>query len=210
MFTTSFIRRSLKGATVLAISFLLLASTGCSRDKDTGTQAEQPTTTTEVTTCTSTTSSVTTMTVEATTTSTVATTLRIETTVPMTETAVLIEAETVYEKSEYDNCLPITDYEVILLRNVVANEYGSDWVSIPEKAKVVAVVMNRVNSPLFPNTIEGVLMQPQQFTGYWACNYEWSTVTQSVRDAVDYYFANPAEFGNWLYFYGDGYSNYFS
>lgn len=112
-------------------------------------------------------------------------------------------------ESVVETGLPITEYETILLRNVVANEYGSDWVSISEKAKVVAVVMNRVNSSRFPDTIEGVLTQPWQFSGYWACNYEWSTVTQSVRDAVDYYFAHPEEFGGWTGFWGDGTWNHF-
>ena len=108
-----------------------------------------------------------------------------------------------------NNGLPITDYERTLLRNVVAHEYGSNWVSTYEKAKVVAVVMNRVYSPKYPNTIESVLTQPDQFTGYWACSYEWSSVTQSCRDAVDYYFAHPDEFGAWLGFWGDGTYNHF-
>jgi hypothetical protein len=113
------------------------------------------------------------------------------------------------EPQVVDTGLPITDYERTLLRNVVAHEYGSDWVSVQEKAKVVAVVINRVNNPKFPSTIEGVLTQPYQFSGYWACSYEWSTVTQSVRDAVDYYFAHPEEFGGWTGFWGDGHWNYF-
>jgi hypothetical protein len=105
--------------------------------------------------------------------------------------------------------LPISDYERILLNNVVAREYGSDWVSVYDKACIVATVMNRVNSPQFPNTIEEVLTQPYQFSGYYACNYEWSNVTDSVRESVDYYFNHQDEFGNYLYFYGDGTRNYF-
>ena len=121
-----------------------------------------------------------------------------------------IESVTEYIEPAQTSNLPITDYERTLLRNVVANEYGSDYVPVAEKAKVVAVVMNRVNSPQFPNTIEAVLTQRYQFSGYWACSYEWSSVTDSVREAVNYYFAHPDEFGNWLYFEGDGTWNYFS
>lgn len=119
------------------------------------------------------------------------------------------ESQPESQSEPINNGLLITDYERTLLRNVVAHEYGSNWVSTYEKAKVVAVVMNRVYSPKYPNTIESVLIQPDQFTGYWACSYEWSSVTQSCRDAVDYYFAHPEEFGAWLGFWGDGTYNHF-
>lgn len=109
-----------------------------------------------------------------------------------------------------ENELPITETERILLCNLVGREYGSDYVSIYEKAKVVAVVINRVNDSRFPNTIYEVLTQPYQFSGYIP-NYSYTyQVTDSVVQAVDYYFAHPEEFGNWLYFYGDGTWNYFS
>lgn len=105
--------------------------------------------------------------------------------------------------------LPITETERILLCNLVGREYGSDWVSVYEKAKVVAVVMNRVNDPNFPNTIYEVLTQPYQFSGYTP-NYSYTyQVTDSVVQAVDYYFAHPEEFGSYKYFYGDGTYNYF-
>lgn len=103
----------------------------------------------------------------------------------------------------------ITEQERIMLCNLVAREYGSDWVSTYEKAKVVAVVMNRVNSNLFPNTIYEVLTQPNQFSGYIPYDYYTSRVTQSVQDSVDYYFSHTDEFGNYLYFEGDGTYNYF-
>lgn len=103
----------------------------------------------------------------------------------------------------------ITDYEHILLANCVANEYGSDWVSVYDKACVVAVVMNRVNSDRWPNTIESVLVQPDQFTGYWACGYYWDKTTQSCKNAVDYYFSHPDEFPYYTGFWGDGTYNHF-
>lgn len=111
---------------------------------------------------------------------------------------------------EIKSDLPITETERILLCNLVGREYGSDCVPIPEKAKVVAVVMNRVNSPLFPNTIYEVLTQPYQFSGYIASDEYSYQVTDSVIEAVDYYFAHTEEFGDWLYFEGDNVWNYFS
>lgn len=111
---------------------------------------------------------------------------------------------------EIQSDLPITESERILLCNLVGREYGSDYVPIPEKAKVVAVVMNRVNSPLFPNTIYEVLVQPYQFSGYLASDEYSYQVTDSVIEAVNYYFSHTEEFGDWLYFEGDNVWNYFS
>lgn len=107
--------------------------------------------------------------------------------------------------------LPIQECERILLCNLVAREYGSDYVPVAEKAKVVAVVMNRVNSPNFPNTIYEVLTQPDQFSGYLASDYYTSAVTDSVIESVDYYFNHTSEFSSSIfYFEGDGTWNYFS
>ena len=230
-------RSSLKwGIKAVMVFSLLLAGTGCHSDKDTRTEVKQPTTT-EVTSCLSTTiSTSTTSTISSTTTSTkttittAQTTLMIQPTIESQTIAVVTEPVYVEHNTEFiatplsmqpesvqsDNTLPITDYERTLLRNVVASEYGSDThgyggapVTPYERACVVAVVMNRVNDPRYPNTIEGVLTQPNQFSGYWACNYEWNTVTNNVRDGVDYYFEHPEEFGSWTGFYGDGRYNYF-
>lgn len=133
-----------------------------------------------------------------------------------TETEAVIEPEIVdsetYTEPVYEIRLdlPITELERVMLCNLVGREYGSDYVPIPEKAKVVAVVMNRVNSSLFPNTIYEVLTQPYQFSGYIASDEYSYQVTDSVIEAVDYYFAHTEEFGEWLYFEGNGYLNYFS
>lgn len=122
------------------------------------------------------------------------------------ETSVEINIESDIEAEVSD--IGITDYEKILLANIVANEYGSDWISVEEKAKVVNVVMNRVYSGDFPNTIYEVLSQPYQFAFDWRNTYN-SRCTQSCIDAVEYYFANSSKFDNSMYFYGDGYKNYF-
>lgn len=109
----------------------------------------------------------------------------------------------------------ITDAERIMLCNVVAGEYGSDWVSLYDKACVVAVVMNRYYDGGWQgygraNTISNVLTAPGQFVGYYAANGYNSLVTQSCIDAVEYYFNHQSEFPHYLSFYGDGTRNYFS
>lgn len=109
--------------------------------------------------------------------------------------------------------LPITDEEFIILCNAVAHEAGCYWINEYDKAKVVEVIMNRVYSPLYPNTIYGVLTQPYQFSGSYAYvdlgTYSGS-VTESVKEAVRLYFNEPESFTEGYYsFYGDGYRNYF-
>ena len=74
--------------------------------------------------------------------------------------------------------------------------------------------MNRVASPLFPNTVYDVLSQPNQFEGSeyytWLGTYS-SEVSNDVISAVDLYFSNPYDFSQgYMYFYGDGYQNHFS
>lgn len=136
------------------------------------------------------------------TTTTEATTLT--TTMPVTMTAI-VTTEVVPVAAT--PVRPISDAEYVWLCNLVGHEYGSNWVPVAEKAKVVAVVMNRVNSPKFPNNIWSVLTAPYQFTGFSSYGTGGYTrqVTQSVKDAVDYYFSHQDEFPNWLYFDGNHY-----
>lgn len=204
-----------RGATALALSSVLLAFASCSHDKtDTGEKSSKlevttscTTSTTTYTSSTSTTSSTTVSTMTTTSTAEIVSTIPPTTTTPTI--VVVTEPITEYIEPVYTDNLPITERERVLLCNVVANEYGSDWVSVYDKACVVATVMNRVNDSRFPNDIESVLTQPYQFSGYWASDSYYSTVTDSCVEAVNYYFAHPEEFGSYLYFEGDGTRNYF-
>ncbi|MBR3422724.1 MAG: cell wall hydrolase [Ruminococcus sp.] len=140
-----------------------------------------------------------------------------EETEPVTEavteapTEAEVEVEVVVDETP---SLPITDAEYIILCNAVAHEAGCSWISEYDKAKVVEVIMNRVNSPRFPNSIEAVLTQPYQFSGSSSYVYLGTYscyVTESVKNAVDLYFNEPESFTQgYLSFYGDGYRNYFS
>lgn len=119
----------------------------------------------------------------------------------------------VYDEPDTDSELPISDEEFIILCNAVAHEAGCSWIGEYDKAKVVEVIMNRVNSPLYPNTIEGVLTAPYQFSGASAYVYLGNYtgyVTESVKNAVTLYFTEPESFDHGYFgFYGDGYRNYF-
>lgn len=113
-----------------------------------------------------------------------------------------------------DDSLPISESDFILLCNVVAHEAGSYWISEFNKACVVEVIMNRVYSPLFPNSISDVLTQPYQFTGsesYAFLGTYSGYVTEQVKNAVKLYFSDPSQFSQgYLYFWGDGCQNHFS
>lgn len=206
------LRSSLRGATALTITSILLGiMTGCGHDRiDTDEFSNLPPTevSTSCTTTPVTTSTTTNLTTSTTTVSTTTTTQQVtenQTTTVPTET-VPVESDSVVE---VDSTYPITEYERILLCNIVANESGSDWISIYDKACVVACVMNRIDNPNFPNSIEEVLTQPYQFSGYYASDCYYPTVTDACIQAVDYYFEHSNEFGNYLYFEGNGTNNVF-
>ena len=130
---------------------------------------------------------------------------------------VVIEENYDIEYSEYngettsDNYL--TDYEYIMLCNAVAYEAGSDWIPTSEKAKVAEVIMNRVASLDFPDTIYDVLTQEGQFVGVW--NYVTLTdysykVTEDVKSAVTMALESDYINHGYLFFEGDGTQNYFT
>jgi hypothetical protein len=206
------LRSSLRGATALAITSILLGiMTGCGHDRIDTDEFSNPPPIEVSTSCTTTpvtTSTTTNLTTSTTTISTTTTTQQVvenQTTTIPTET-VPVESDSVVEVSF---TYPITEYERILLCNIVANESGSDWISIYDKACVVACVMNRVNDSRFPNSIEEVLTQPYQFSGYYASDCYYPTVTNACIQAVDYYFEHSNEFGDYLYFEGNGINNVF-
>lgn len=204
-------RSSLRGTTALAITSILLGTmTGCGHDRIDTDEFSNPPPTEVSTSCTTTvtTSTTTNPTTSTTTVSTTTTTQQVtenQTTTVPTET-VPVESDSVVE---VDSTYPITEYERILLCNIVANEAGSDWISIYDKACVVACVMNRIDDSRFPNSIEEVLTQPYQFSGYYASDCYYPTVTDACIQAVDYYFEHSNEFGDYLYFEGNGTNNVF-
>ncbi len=107
----------------------------------------------------------------------------------------------------------ISESDYILLCNAVGHEAGGASVSVPDKALVVEVIMNRVYSPNYPNTIYGVLTQKLQFSGsskYVDLGTYSGKVNADVKAAVDLYFADPSVFNHgYLSFTGDGTRNYF-
>jgi len=129
----------------------------------------------------------------------------------------LVKSQVTNKTIDTETSYPITsvsDSDYILLCNCVAHEAGSSWITTYNKALVVEVVMNRVNSSSYPNTIYGVITQKGQFSGsssYADLGTYSSKVSQDVKDAVTYYFNYPEEFTQgYISFYGDGKQNHFS
>lgn len=69
---------------------------------------------------------------------------------------------------------------------------------------VATVVMNRVESPRFPNTIEGVISQSGQFSPYKSGKYalalSMENMQQSCIDAATEVIVNGVRTGDWLFF----------
>ena len=107
----------------------------------------------------------------------------------------------------------ITEEERIFLCNTVGTEWGSDWVSLYDKAMVVDTVMTRVDEGCWTNglesTVYNVLTAPNQYNPWYAEPYYHDNVTQSCIDAVEYYFQHRDEFPHYTSFYGDGVENHF-
>jgi hypothetical protein len=112
-----------------------------------------------------------------------------------------------------------------MLCNLVAGEYGSDWVSTYDKGAVVATVIHRMWEGTrwtygAPASIYNVIAAPYQYDGKYLSGTYSSKVTQSCKDAVTYalnnisdydYYCNPD--GTSVYminsFRGDGTYNWF-
>lgn len=69
-----------------------------------------------------------------------------------------------YPKVSYD--------ELCMLARILTWEAGSSWLSDEWKMSVGEVLLNRVASPEFPNTLEGCLYQPGQYQGVGGSRFE--------------------------------------
>ena len=115
---------------------------------------------------------------------------------------ILLLAIPVQAKTEYS--------EIELLERVVEAEAGNQ--GLMGKRLVVAVIYNRVESEKFPNTIQGVLTSPHQFSTVWNGSVDRVEVTDETRSAIQLeisqrsdkeilYFNNGACSGKFAYKY---------
>ena len=111
---------------------------------------------------------------------------------------------------------PYTDYEVYLIARTIAGE-ALITDSDTEMAAVAWCILNRVDSEKYPDTIEEVVTQPNQFDGYWRDKEYSEHIDWLVRDVLDRWYAEKdkvAEVGRvlpkeYVHFEGNGLHNYF-
>lgn len=137
----------------------------------------------------------------------------------------IITPYTECDSTTTDTAIVVTDYEYIILCNLVAGEYGSDWVSIYDKGAIVATVIHRMWEGTrwtngAPASVYNVIAAPYQYDGKYLSGYYSSNVTQSCKDAVTYALNNIHDYdyycnadGTSIYminsFCGDGSYNWF-
>lgn len=76
-----------------------------------------------------------------------------------------------------------SEKDLDILSHVICGEAGSQWLTDEEQLLVGNVVMNRVNSDLFPNTIEEVVFQPGQYACTWDGNYYRTPDARTIENA---------------------------
>lgn len=120
-------------------------------------------------------------------------------------------------KEETETAPLYTDREVELIAKTV---YGEALVtqSDMEMAAVAWCILNRVDSPKYPDTIEEVVTQRRQFHGYSEEHPVIPRVENLVRDVLDRWYAEKngdTDCGrvlpkDYIYFEGDGRHNHYS
>ena len=112
------------------------------------------------------------------------------------------EEETIEEVSEEavnEVSRTISDYERKLIAQVVYAEAGNQ--DLTGKRLVAACILNRVDSGLWPNTIEGVIFQPNQFTTWYR------GISDECYEAVDLELQERSD-TRVIFFRSTGYSYY--
>lgn len=111
------------------------------------------------------------------------------------------------ERGEYPIDPPQTDRE--RLACVIYQEVGGDAYCDECRKRVADVVLNRVNDPRFPNTVEGVLLQSGQYGRFSWTGIVWQSRASNAgeRHAVEraYRIADEILAGNHSSLYGNGY-----
>ena len=88
------------------------------------------------------------------------------------------------EVTEITEYIPaVNEEDVELLAMVIYQEVGSDSVCDDCRRRVADIVLNRVNSDLYPDTIEEVLTQYSQYGNYYYTGVKWSYNASNPNEA---------------------------
>jgi spore germination cell wall hydrolase CwlJ-like protein len=138
-------------------------------------------------------------TTETTTETVIETTTEIETTVYIETTTV--EPTTVKETTTVEETTSapteteqnsVDQDELYLLAHLINAEAGSSWCSDELQIYVVSVVLNRMASSSFPNTMYGVIYQSGQYACTWDGNFEKEPTERAWRNA-EYVLTNGSQ-----------------
>ena len=83
---------------------------------------------------------------------------------------------------QFVNETNLTDEEIDLIALVTMAEAESEGET--GKRLVIDTILNRVDSPFFPNTVNDVIYQPNQFGSLWNGRMERAHATDEVRQLV--------------------------
>mgnify|MGYP000795798675 CR=1 FL=1 len=102
-------------------------------------------------------------------------------------------------KGEANPGASYSEDDLYCLAVAIYREAGSDYLTDEHRALVGCVVMNRVRSPRFPNTVRGVLTQPGQYAGLWQNGVYFPAGTDTSSNAVQraYRVAREVLEGQW-------------
>ncbi len=99
--------------------------------------------------------------------------------------------------------IPCTDAEFEMLCYVLQGEVGD--CSEDSKIAVANVIINRVKSDSFPNSIEGVLTQPDQFTAIYGYYGGYNVPTENTRECARRAIAGEDNSNGAVYYYAPNY-----
>ena len=132
-------------------------------------------------------------------------------------TSVLLKSEEVEVLDESRLVMYYTENDVIICAKLLTKEAGG-VASITEKSGVIWVVLNRVASSRYPDTIEGVITEPYQFEGWHQETEPYDECLELARDVLDRWNLEMNGFTDvgrtlpedYLFFTGDGDHNWFA
>lgn len=102
----------------------------------------------------------------------------------------------------------VSEYEIVMLAKTVAQEGGD--CSYVQQACVIWTVLNRVDSPEWPNSISENLMMPGQFAYYSDKSYRDDHYQVAYDQVYNWLFGGDRYLSSeYQYFYGDGWRNHF-
>ena len=141
-----------------------------------------------------------------------AATIKVERVEIKTRSAAMVEPVNAKTITKY-----YTEQDVIDMAKLLTKE-GGGIPSDTEQSGVPWIVLNRVKSPSFPNTIHGVITQSNQFEGWHEETVPYDHCIEIARDVLERWNREmngevnvgrtlPEEY---LYFTGDGVHNYFT